>query len=50
MYGKTKKVATKKPVKMANGGKAKAFKPCSGCPSPGKCAKMGMCMAKASKK
>jgi hypothetical protein len=50
MYGKTKtKTAAKKPMKMANGGKAKAFKPCAGCPSPAKCAKMGMCAAKAKK-
>lgn len=31
-------------MKMANGGKAKAFKPCKGCPSPAKCKSMGKCM------
>lgn len=46
MYGKKPKAGAKK---MADGGKAKAFKPCSGCPTPGKCAKMAMCAAKAKK-
>lgn len=41
MYGNKKPAA--KPAKKA------AFKPCAGCPSPAKCAKMGMCAKKMKK-
>ena len=45
MYGKKMMMAPAKPA----GKKAAGFKPCKGCPNPAKCAKMGMCAAKAKK-
>lgn len=42
MYGK-------KPAGKAAPAKKAPFKPCAGCPSPAKCAKMGMCMKKMKK-
>jgi hypothetical protein len=46
--------ASEAPVKAAKGGVAKSkikakkpgFKPCSGCPTPGKCKAAGKCMGK----
>jgi hypothetical protein len=43
MFGK-KVMMAKAPTK-----KAAPFKPCKGCPSPAKCAKMGVCMKKLKK-
>lgn len=46
MKGKPKaKMASYKKGGMVNG-----FKPCPGCPAPGKCSAMGKCMKKEGKK
>jgi len=51
-YGKTSGMAVRKAAAKKNSTSKKpakkkaAFKPCSTCPSPAKCKKMGKCMRK----